>query len=116
MAKQRIGWIDYKTDYEEFSAKISDAHFPRRRLADGWAHGSTAVAVGHRAFSQFPWQCLLFHRPRSALGEKVIADKKGEVARAYMRPRRGPGRDDSEAPESDRAVHHAKLLEALGEK
>ena len=29
MPKQRIGWDDYKVDYEEFSGKISDAHFPR---------------------------------------------------------------------------------------
>src|SRR5258705_5994097 len=29
MPKQRIGWNDYKTDYEEFSGKISDEHFPR---------------------------------------------------------------------------------------
>ena len=26
---QRIGWTDYKTDYSEFSDKISDEHFPR---------------------------------------------------------------------------------------
>jgi hypothetical protein len=31
MPKQRIGWDDYKTDYEEFSGKISDEHFPRGR-------------------------------------------------------------------------------------
>src|SRR3989449_11662354 len=29
MPKQRIGWDDYKVDYEEFSGKISDEHFPR---------------------------------------------------------------------------------------
>ena len=29
MPKQRIGWDDYKIDYEEFSSKISDDHFPR---------------------------------------------------------------------------------------
>src|SRR5947208_497315 len=29
MPKQRIGWDDYKTDYEEFSGKVSDEHFPR---------------------------------------------------------------------------------------
>ena len=29
MPKQRIGWDDYKTDYEEFSSKVSDDHFPR---------------------------------------------------------------------------------------
>ena len=29
MPKQRIGWNDYKVDYEEFSDKISDEHFPK---------------------------------------------------------------------------------------
>src|SRR5215471_13753520 len=29
MPKQRIGWDDYKVDYEEFSGKISAEHFPR---------------------------------------------------------------------------------------
>ncbi len=29
MPKQRIGWDDYKVDYEEFSGKVSDEHFPR---------------------------------------------------------------------------------------
>ena len=29
MPKQRIGWDDYKTDYEQFSASLSDTSFPR---------------------------------------------------------------------------------------
>ena len=29
MPKQRVGWNDYKVDYEEFSGKITDEHFPR---------------------------------------------------------------------------------------
>jgi len=29
MPKQRIGWDDYKVDYEEFSGKVTDEHFPR---------------------------------------------------------------------------------------
>ena len=29
MPKLRIGWDDYKTDYEEFSNRLSDEHFPR---------------------------------------------------------------------------------------
>jgi hypothetical protein len=29
MPKQRIGWNDYRVDYEEFSDKLSDEHFPR---------------------------------------------------------------------------------------
>lgn len=28
MPKQRIGWDDYKHDYEQFSATLDDAHFP----------------------------------------------------------------------------------------
>ena len=28
MPKQRIGWDDYKHDYEEFSATLNDADFP----------------------------------------------------------------------------------------
>ena len=28
MPKQRIGWDDYKTDYEQFSASLSDEAFP----------------------------------------------------------------------------------------
>ena len=29
MPKQRIGWNDYKVDYEEFSDTLNDEHFPR---------------------------------------------------------------------------------------
>ena len=29
MPKQRIGWNDYKVDYEEFSDTLNDDHFPR---------------------------------------------------------------------------------------
>ncbi len=29
MPKQRIGWDDYKRDYEHFSPSLADAHFPR---------------------------------------------------------------------------------------
>ena len=28
MPKQRVGWDDYKIDYEQFSASLSDASFP----------------------------------------------------------------------------------------
>ena len=64
MPKQRIGWDDYKTDYEEFSAKLSDDHFPR---GAAWLMvgptGPRRLRLGHRAPGQFSRQFLLFHRP-----------------------------------------------------
>ena len=60
MPKQRIGWDDYKTDYEEFSAKLSDEHFPRgARLADGRPDRPAPPAPGHRAPRQLPRQPVL---------------------------------------------------------
>ena len=62
MPKQRIGWDDYKTDYEEFSAKLVRRPFSaRRRLADGRADRPAPPAPGHRAPGQFSRQFLLLH-------------------------------------------------------
>src|SRR5260370_18845692 len=85
MPKQRIGWDDYKTDYEEFSAKISDDHFPRggawlmlgpprpRRLR---------LAIEHLANYRGSSCYFVDLDPRWV--KKVIAEKKAGVARAYM--------------------------------
>ena len=71
MPKQRIGWNDYKVDYEEFSEKISDEHFPR---GGTWLMmgptGPAPPAPGDRASGQSSRQLLLLHRSRSALGEE----------------------------------------------
>jgi hypothetical protein len=62
MPKQRIGWNDYKVDYEEFSGKISDEHFPR---GGAWLMvgptGPAPVAPGDRAPGQLPRQPLLLY-------------------------------------------------------
>src|SRR6266404_155058 len=85
MPKQRIGWDDYKVDYEEFSSKISDEHFPP---GAAWLMiGPTGprrlrLAIEHLAnFRKSPCYFVDLD-PRWV--KKVIADKKFEQARAYM--------------------------------
>jgi phenylacetate-coenzyme A ligase PaaK-like adenylate-forming protein len=117
MPKQRIGWDDYKTDYEEFSGKISDAHFPR---GGAWLMmGPTGprrlrLAIEHLA--NFRGSSCYFIDLDPRFVKRVLAAKQFEVARDYM----------------DHVVHQAatilkhrkvtglfttpKLLEALGEK
>src|SRR2546430_10184120 len=85
MPKQRIGWDDYKTDYEEFSTKIADEHFPR---GGAWLMvGPTGprrlrLAIEHLA--NFRGSVCYFIDLDPRWVKKVIAEKKGEVARAYM--------------------------------
>ena len=117
MPKQRIGWDDYKVDYEEFSAKISDAHFPR---GGAWLMvGPTGprrlrLAIEHLANFRASSCYFVDLDPRWV--KKVLANKDYEHAKAYM------------AHVIDQAVtilkHRKvtglfttpKLLEALGEK
>jgi hypothetical protein len=85
MPKQRIGWDDYKTDYEEFSGKISDEHFPR---GGAWLMvGPTGprrlrLAIEHLA--NFRGSSCYFIDLDPRWVKKVIANKQYEVARAYM--------------------------------
>jgi hypothetical protein len=117
MPKQRIGWDDYKTDYEEFSAQLSDAHFPR---AAAWLMvGPTGprrlrLAIEHLAnFRSSPCYFVDLD-PRWV--KKVIAQKKPDQARAYM---------DHVVEQAVTILKHRKvaglfttpkLLEAMGEK
>ena len=77
MPKQRIGWDDYKTDYEEFSAKISDEHFPR---GGAWLMvGPTGprrlrLAIEHLA--NFRGSACYFIDLDPRWVKKVIAEKK----------------------------------------
>lgn len=85
MPKQRIGWNDYKVDYEEFSGKVSDAHFPR---GEAWLMvGPTGprrlrLAIEHLA--NFRGSPCYFIDLDPRFVKKVLADKKFEVARSYM--------------------------------
>jgi hypothetical protein len=85
MPKQRIGWNDYKVDYEEFSGKISDDHFPR---GAAWLMvGPTGprrlrLAIEHLA--NFRGSPCYFVDLDPRWVKKVLAAKQVEVARAYM--------------------------------
>jgi phenylacetate-coenzyme A ligase PaaK-like adenylate-forming protein len=85
MPKQRIGWDDYKTDYEQFSASLSDAHFPR---GGAWLMvGPTGprrlrLAIEHLAnFRSSPCYFVDLD-PRWV--KKLIAAKQFDQAKAYM--------------------------------
>ncbi|WCJ59981.1 hypothetical protein NXS98_02310 [Fontisphaera persica] len=117
MPKQRIGWDDYKIDYEEFSGKISDEHFPR---GGAWLMvGPTGprrlrLAIEHLANYRGSPCYFVDLDPRWV--KRVIAQKQFEVARAYM---------EHVVEQAVVLMKHRrisalfttpKLLEALGEK
>jgi len=85
MPKQRIGWNDYKVDYEEFSGKVKDEHFPR---GGAWLMvGPTGprrlrLAIEHLANYRGSPCYFVDLDPRWV--KKVIAQKQGDQARAYM--------------------------------
>ncbi len=117
MPKQRIGWDDYKTDYEEFSAKLSDSHFPP---GGAWLMvGPTGprrlrLAIEHLA--NFRGSSCYFIDLDPRWVKSVLAGKQFEVARAYM---------EHVVEQAVTILKHRKvsglfttpkLLEALGEK
>lgn len=85
MPKQRVGWNDYKVDYEEFSGKVADEHFPR---GGSWLMvGPTGprrlrLAIEHLA--NFRGSSCYFIDLDPRWVKKVITNKQVEVARAYM--------------------------------
>jgi len=85
MPKQRIGWKDYKTDYEEFSGKIKDEHFPP---GGAWLMvGPTGprrlrLAIEHLA--NFRGSSCYFIDLDPRFVKKLISNKQFDVARQYM--------------------------------
>jgi phenylacetate-coenzyme A ligase PaaK-like adenylate-forming protein len=85
MPKQRIGWEDYKTDYSEFSEKISDEHFPRNHF---WLMmGPTGprrlrLAIEHLANVRGSACYFIDLDPRWV--KKLITNKQFDQAKAYM--------------------------------
>jgi hypothetical protein len=117
MPKQRIGWDDYKTDYEEFSAKISDGHFPR---GAAWLMvGPTGprrlrLAIEHLA--NFRGSSCYFIDLDPRWVKKVIAEKKFDQARAYMEHVVEQGVTILKHRKVAGLFTTPKLLEAMGEK
>jgi phenylacetate-coenzyme A ligase PaaK-like adenylate-forming protein len=85
MPKQRIGWNDYKVDYEEFSGKIKDEHFPK---GVAWLMvGPTGprrlrLAIEHLA--NFRGSPCYFIDLDPRFVKKLISNKQFDVAKQYM--------------------------------
>lgn len=85
MPKQRIGWEDYKTDYSEFSEKLSDEHFPRNHY---WLMmGPTGprrlrLAIEHLANVRGSACYFIDLDPRWV--KRLISNKQFDQAKAYM--------------------------------
>ena len=118
MPKQRIGWDDYKVDYEEFSAKLSDAHFPRGGawlMAGPTGPRRLRLAIEHLA--NFRGSSCYFIDLDPRWVKKVLAEKQ-------IRRRPAPTWTTSWTRRSLILKHRKvsglfttpKLLEAIGEK
>lgn len=116
MPKQRIGWDDYKHDYEEFSTRIRDDHFPRgsywlmvgptgpRRLRLAIEH-----LANHRGSSCF----FVDLDPRWV--KRLIASKQFDQAKAYMAHVVEQAQTIMKHRRIQCLFTTPKLLEALGE-
>ena len=85
MPKQRIGWDDYKHDYEQFSASLDDTAFPRGGM---WLMiGPTGprrlrLAIEHLA--NFRGCSCYFVDLDPRWVKKVLGNKQFDVAKQYM--------------------------------
>jgi len=117
MPKQRIGWDDYKTDYEEFSAKISDEHFPPGRawlMVGPTGPRRLRLAIEHLA--NFRGSPCYFVDLDPRWVKKVIAEKKIDEAKAYMEHVVDQAATILKHRQVSGLFTTPKLLEALAEK
>lgn len=85
MPKQRIGWDDYKVDYEEFSGKIADAHFPPGvpwLMVGPTGPRRLRLAIEHLA--NFRGSACYFVDLDPRWVKKLLAGRQADQARAYM--------------------------------
>ena len=85
MPKQRIGWEDYKIDYSEFSETLNDGHFPRNHywlMVGPTGPRRLRLAIEHLANIRGCSCYFVDLDPRWV--KKLIAEKQGDQAQAYM--------------------------------
>jgi len=117
MPKQRIGWDDYKHDYEAFSDTLSDAEFPR---GQNWLMmGPTGprrlrLAIEHLANHRGGSCYFIDLDPRWV--KKLIANKEFEQARNYMKHVVDQTAVILKHRKVSALFSTPKLLEALGEQ
>jgi hypothetical protein len=117
MPKQRIGWDDYKYDYEQFSSRIKDEHFPP---GGAWLMvGPTGprrlrLAIEHLANFRGSPCYFIDLDPRWV--KKLIAGKQFDQAKAYMEHVVDQAMMILKHRKVTALFTTPKLLEALGEK
>ena len=117
MPKQRIGWNDYKVDYEEFSGKISDEHFPRGKawlMVGPTGPRRLRLAIEHLA--NFRGSSCYFIDLDPRWVKKVISAKQFDHAKAYMEHVVDQGVTLLKHRKISGLFTTPKLLEALAEK
>ena len=118
MPKQRIGWDDFKVDYEEFSGKISDAHFPRNHywlMVGPTGPRRLRLAIEHLA--NFRGSSCYFVDLDPRWVKKVIADQARRIGREVSEVRmRGGHLSFAQALQYDIAnrLVFSKLKQAIG--
>ena len=86
MPKQRIGWDDYKHDYEEFSETLSEEAFPRGGywlMVGPTGPRRLRLAIEHLAHHRKSSCYFVDLDPRWV--KKLIRNKEMDQARAYMK-------------------------------
>ena len=85
LPKQRIGWDDYKIDYEEFSEDLDDAAFPRGGywlMVGPTGPRRLRLAIEHLANHRGSSVYFVDLDPRWV--KKLISSGQGDQAKAYM--------------------------------
>ncbi len=117
MPKQRIGWDDYKVDYEQFSATLDDQDFPRGGY---WLMvgptGPRRLRLSIEHLANFRGSSCYFVDLDPRWVKKVLRDKQLEVAKQYMAHVVDQGLTILKHRKVQALFTTPKLLEALGEQ
>jgi phenylacetate-coenzyme A ligase PaaK-like adenylate-forming protein len=117
MPKQRIGWDDYKRDYEEFSERLEDAAFPRGGywlMVGPTGPRRLRLAIEHLANHRGSSCYFVDLDPRWV--KKLIAGGEHEQAKAYMRHVVDQALTILKHRRVDALFTTPRLLEALGDE
>ncbi len=117
MPKQRIGWDDYKHDYEEFSETLTEEAFPRGGywlMVGPTGPRRLRLAIEHLA--NFRGSSCYFVDLDPRWVKKLISSGQGDQAKAYMKHVVDQALSILKHRKVDALFTTPKLLEALGDQ